>query len=472
MSRKYCFSFLSFFLVVLCLNVLCPNSQAQTYMGQWGPLINFPFEVTHAHLLPNGKVLMWPPYNNGDNPELWDPLTGSINPVMKAGYNIFCSGHSHLADGRLFVAGGQANALHYGVDNASIFDYKTNTWVAVKPMYAPRWYPTSTALGNGDVLVTSGAINPTSIVGLAQVWQHATGTWRNLPSAQLVLPLYPRMFLAPNGLVFYAGDLASTRYLNTSGTGTWTAVAITKYGASRDYGSAVQYGDGKIVIIGGGHPVPTAMTEVIDLTAQAPAWRSVAPMAHARRQLNATLLANGEILVNGGTSGDGNDGTHEVLSAEIWNPSTEQWTTVANQIGYRGYHSVALLLPDARVLVAGGEGTNTPPSSAQIYSPPYLFNGSRPVISSAPPHANYGNTFLVSTPNANSIVRVTLVRLGSVTHAFNQDQRFNSLKFSEVSGGLSVIAPATANLCPAGYYMLFLINSSGVPSVAAMINIS
>ena len=245
-------------------------------------------------------------------------------------------------------------------------------------MYAARWYPTSTTLGNGDVLVTSGAINPSTIAGLAQVWQHTTNTWRNLTSAQLILPLYPRMFVAPNGLVFYAGDSAKTNYLNTSGSGAWTVVAKTNYGGSRDYGSAAQYGDGKIVIMGGGHPVPTATTEVIDLTAQAPAWRLVAPMAYARRQLNATLLANGEVLVNGGTSGNGNDGTREALPAEIWSPITEKWTTVASEIGYRGYHSVALLLPDARVLVAGGEGTNTPSKSAQVYSPPYLFNGSRP----------------------------------------------------------------------------------------------
>ena len=106
---------------IFCLLLVLPLTvECQTYMGQWGPLIKFPFEVTHAHLMPNWNVLMWPPYNNGDNPQIWNPTTGSITPATKAGYNIFCAGHSHLADGRLFVAGGQAGALHYGVDNASI----------------------------------------------------------------------------------------------------------------------------------------------------------------------------------------------------------------------------------------------------------------------------------------------------------------------------------------------------------------
>jgi hypothetical protein len=336
-------------------------------------------------------------------------------------------------------------------------------------MESPRWYPTNTSLANGDILVTSGQIDPVrGISGLPQIWQAATATWQDLSSAQLIVPLYPRMLLAPNGKVFYAGEAPQSRYLDTTGTGQWTLVA--KSSTNRDYGSAIQYGDGKVLIVGGGSP-PTATAEVIDLNAPTPAWRLVGPMAYPRRQLNATLLPNGQVLVTGGTSGKGfNDVTNPVFPAEVWDPKSENWTTLSNQTGYRGYHSVALLLPDATVLVAGGDPNL---ATAQIYSPPYLFKGARPAITSAPAAVNYGGTFTVSASSSAGIVQVTWLRLGSVTHAFNQDQRFNNLSFTVASSTqLNVTAPTNPNLAPPGYYMMFLINGSGVPSVARFIHLN
>ena len=449
--------------------IACVAGQAQTgpsVVGEWGPVVSWPSEVTHANLLPNGKVLVWPPYSNGDNPQVWDPATNTFTVSPKAGYNIFCTGHSHLADGRVLVSGGQMGSVLYGVPNASIYDPASDTWTRLPDMQSPRWYPTNTSLANGDILVTSGQIDPVrGHNGLPQIWQAATSSWQDLSSAELILPLYPRMFLAPNGKVFYAGEAVQSRYLDTTGSGQWSLVARSN--TNRDYGSAVQYGDGKVLIVGGGNP-PTATTEVIDLNAPTPAWRLARSMAYARRQLNATLLANGQVLVTGGTSGKGfNDVTNPVFPAELWDPTSEAWTTLASQTGYRGYHSVALLLPDATVLVAGGDPNL---STAQIFSPPYLFNGSRPVISSAPTAVRYGSKFNVGTSNSAGIRRVTWLRLGSVTHAFNQDQRFNNLTFTVASSTqLSVTAPTNPNLAPPGYYMMFLINSAGVPSVANFI---
>jgi len=452
--------------------ITCVATQAQTgpsLDGEWGPVVSWPYEVTHASLLANGKVLVWPPYFSGDNARVWDPTTNTFVVSPKAGYNIFCTGHTHLADGRVLVAGGQIGAVLYGVPNASIYDPRTDTWTRLPDMQSPRWYPTNTILANGDILVTSGQIDPVrGINGLPQIWQAATSTWQDLSSAQLIVPLYPRMFLAPNGKVFYAGEAPQSRYLDTTGTGQWSLVA--KSNLNRDYGSAIQYGDGKILIVGGGNP-PTATAEVIDLNAPTPAWRLVGSMAYPRRQLNATLLPNGQVLVTGGTSGKGfNDLTSPVFPAELWDPISENWTTLASQTGYRGYHSVALLLPDATVLAAGGDRNL---STAQIFSPPYLFNGPRPVISSAAAAVGYGSTFTVGTSNSASITQVTWLRLGSVTHAFNQDQRFNSLIFTATSSTqLKVTAPANPNLAPPGYYMMFLINSAGVPSVARFIRLN
>ncbi|HWO40131.1 MAG TPA: kelch repeat-containing protein, partial [Candidatus Acidoferrum sp.] len=180
--------------------ITCVAAQAQmgpSLDGEWGPVLSWPSEVTHASLLANGKVLGWPPYHLGDNARVWDPATNTFVVSPKAGYNIFCTGHTHLADGRLLVAGGQIGAVLYGVPNASIYDPTTDTWTRLPDMQSPRWYPTDTTLANGDILVTSGQIDPVrGINGLPQIWQAATSTWQDLSSAQLIVPLYPRMFLA------------------------------------------------------------------------------------------------------------------------------------------------------------------------------------------------------------------------------------------------------------------------------------
>jgi hypothetical protein len=139
----------------------------------------------------------------------------------------------------------------------------------------------------------------------------------------------------------------------------------------------------------------------------------------------------------------------------------------------RVYHSTALLLKDGRVLLTGSGDADgsTNHFDAELFSPPYLFNGTRPKISSAPSTVGYGQSFFVETPQAASITRVTWVRLGSVTHAFDSNQRFNELSFTRTSTGLNVTAPGSRNLAPPGHYMLFILNGKEVPSVARVVRI-
>jgi hypothetical protein len=279
------------------------------------------------------------------------------------------------------------------------------------------------------------------------------------------------MFLAPNGKVFNAGPNQTTRYLDTTNTGTWTTVGNLNYNGTRDYGSAVMF-DGKILMAGGdGASGPATNTaEIIDLNAANPSWQNTSPMAIARRQLNLTILPDGKVFASGGSGGFGFDNANSpVYASEMWDPATGKWTTMDKVTVYRGYHSTALLLPDARVLSAGGEQTG---ASAEIYSPPYLFKGARPSITSAPTSVKYGQTFTVATPDAANITQVTWIGLGSVTHSFNQQQRLNHLQFVRATGALNITAPANANLAPPGYYMLFLLNGNGVPSVAKIIQIT
>jgi hypothetical protein len=241
---------------------------------------------------------------------------------------------------------------------------------------------------------------------------------------------------------------------------------------TRDYGSAVMYDEGKILYAGGGRTTNTA--EVIDLNQSAPTWRWTGSMAFARRNLNLTVLPTGEVLATGGVAGTtANDLSRAVHAAEIWNPTTERWTTLASNTISRGYHSSSLLLPDGRVLHAGSGGAAGAVNelNAELFSPPYLSRGQRPVITSAPSAVRYGNQFRILTPQAAAITRVSVIRLGAVTHAFDENQRFNRLSFTADATGLTVTAPSSGNRAPPGHYMLFIMNQADVPSVAKVVRI-
>jgi galactose oxidase len=259
-----------------------------------------------------------------------------------------------------------------------------------------------------------------------------------------------------------------SRYLDTSGTGAWTQVARPVH-PGRDYGPAVLYGEGKVAMIGGDSP-PTAEVEVIDLGASPPTWRLVARMSAARRQHNGTLLPDGRVFVNGGSGGAAfNDETAPILHSEVWDPAANRWTTWASEAVYRGYHSASILLPDGRVLSTGGRGAQY--YSRQIFSPPYLFRGSRPVITAAPDAVALDEPFAVETPDAARVRRVTMIRLGSVTHSFDWEQRFLELPFTSSAGRLTVTSPRNNRVAPPGYYMLFVLRDDGVPSRAHILQI-
>ena len=469
--------------ITLAASAATPVQGDPSVVGWWDPTIfAWPVVAIHAHLLPNGQVLAWQRKDTDLTTQtyVWDPATpNTFTPFLNPNTSLFCSGHAFLPDGRLLVAGGHHYNDGVGEPHTNLFDSTTNTWTRVADMNAGRWYPTTTTLGTGEILVVSGNIDGTLGVNkLPQLYQ-LQGGWVSLNGAVVGMRLYPWMLLAPNGKVFNPGPDKETYFLDPSGAGSWSAGPISNFGL-RDTGSAVMYDDGKVLIVGGGQTPPTNTAEVIDLNAPSPAWRYVGAMASGRRQMNATLLPDGKVLVTGGTSGSGaNNAVGSVYAAEMWDPATEVWSTMASMQVRRIYHSTAVLLPDGRVLSAGGgmpagSGGDTDHPDAEIYYPPYLFKCARPTITSAPTSVNYSQTFPVYTPDASSISRVTLIRLPSVTHTFNQNQRINRLSFTSdpLNGRLNVTAPASGNLCPPGHYMLFILNSNGVPSVAKVIQIT
>lgn len=476
-------------------------------LGRWDPVFELPNVAIHTHLLPNGTVLFWgrrdqPSGSLNEHectPHLWDPRTGALSqtpqPTRANGekVNVFCAGHAFLPDGRLLVAGGHIVDSD-GLDQACVYDYRTNTWTALPPMNRGRWYPTATALADGRVLVMSGSFirdGAVIINDLPQIWDGQQ--WQ--PTVNFIgLPLYPRLHVAPDGRAFMSGTNAQTYLLDTAGNGTWTPLpapgGMRKNGV-REYAPAVMYEPGKVLYVGGGNggasDVPTAAAEVIDLHQNPPAWRATASMNIPRRQHNATILADGSVLVTGGTRGPGfNDLApgSPVHTAELWDPLTETWTQLAAEDVDRCYHATALLLADATVLSAGGgefavgTGANDPRDShrnAQIFHPPYLFRGPRPQITSAPERVDYGQSFPLSV-SGPPVGRVTWIRLGSATHAFDQNQRINHLAFRVATqdqnmASLSVDAPERPQISPPGHYLLFALSQDGVPSHARIVQI-
>jgi galactose oxidase len=432
--------------------------------GGWSSPFPWPNVALHLHLLPSGRVLSWGHYGV---PQLWNPAAGAFTSVPSS-VLLFCAGHSLLTDGRLFVAGGHITDNH-GLPDITLFSASTGGWSASSAMQRGRWYPTTTTMANGEVVITAGRDQAGVNVPVPEVWTN--GVLRRLTGASLNLAYYPRAFLAPNGKLFLAGEQRSTMYLDITGSGLWTTVGSRRYGV-RDYGSAVMYDQGKILYAGGGYTTNTA--ETIDLTKAAPVWQWTGAMAFARRHLNATVLPTGQVLVTGGTSGAAfNDLTTAVHAAELWNPTTGAWTTLASNVVSRGYHATSLLLPDGRVLHAGsGDAAGTPDQrNAELFSPPYLFQGARPTIQSAPTLVRYNTTFRVATSKATSITKVSLIRLGSVTHAFDMNQRYQRLGFIADATGLTVTAPTTRKRTPPGHYMLFILNGAGVPSVAKIVQV-
>jgi hypothetical protein len=437
-------------------------AQGTASSGSWSAPFPWPVVAVHLSLLSNGRVLSW---GRNGKPQVWNPSTGSFTTVVSPS-NLFCAGQAFLPDGRLLVAGGHISDNH-GLPDINLFTVSSQTWSRSTPMRRGRWYPTSTMLASGDVVILAGRDEAGVAVAEPEVW--SAGGVRVLSTASRVLPYYPRAFLAPNGRIFYAGEAGVTRYLNPTGTGSWTTVASRLYGY-RDYGSAVMYDQGKILYVGGGHTTNTA--EIIDLTAAAPAWQWTGSMAYPRRQLNATVLPTGEVLVTSGSRGTAfNDVAQAVHPAELWSPTTGAWTTLASNSVNRSYHSTSILLPDGRVLHAGsGDGAGAPnETNAELFSPPYLFNGARPTITVAPTLVGYGTSFSVSTPQAAAIAKVSLIRLGSATHGFDMNQRFRWLSFTPGTGMLTVSAPTSRQVTPPGHYMLFILDGNGVPSVARIL---
>ena len=464
------------------------NAQANV-QGQWNTLsTQMPINPVHIAMMHTGKVLIVSgsgnfPSDTSYMAAIWDPATDTVT-TQPLQWDMFCNGMVTLADGRPFVMGG---TLQYdpflGQSLTSAFDPATGSFVNLQSMAHGRWYPTATTLSDGSVMVFSGFDETSTTNQTVEIFKVGSG-WSQPFEAPFTPPLYPRMHLLPNGSVFNSGSQTSSALFNPA-TQTWkVGVATTNYSGTRTYGTSVllpltpanNY-DPRVIIMGGGNPA-TATTEIIDMGASKPAWVTGPPMSQARTEMDAVILPNGKVLAVNGSVND-EDSTTASLDADLYDPASNTFSSAGTNAFPRLYHSNALLLPDATVLVLGGNpqrGTYEP--HMEIYSPAYLFTSggglaTRPTITSVTPGVlGYGSSFQIQTPDAASISSAVLVRAGSPTHAFDMDQRLVGLNFTVGSGVLNATAPPNGSIAPPGYYLLFILNSAGVPSLAQFVQMS
>ena len=474
--------------------------------GTWSQVFDWPLIAYNAALLPDGRVFTFGSnpvdqyegngrafYNDVWSPEIGLGLESHTTLQNTSATNLFCAAQTLLNGGELLIAGGDKTQNgqiesgddgvinNAGVQDLNIYDYR-NSQIVPSPieMTQGRWYPTMTTLSNGDVLV-QGGIDLTKNPSITpEVWTVTSG-WKVLSGASSATAYqeswsYPFSFLAPNGKVFIAGKGKNMWYIDPANNGSIKQAGVRE-NLVRSNGSAVMYDTGKILVMGGGaNAVASSLT--IDINGNKPEVRPADSMSTPRKFLDATLLADGQVFVNGGSSGTGSNINTVVYTSEIWNPKTGQWSMGATAQRPRMYHSTALLLPNGTVLTAGGDRPAAALNfNAEIYYPPYLFkkDGSgdfapRPSIV-AMSGVNYGQSFMATFGNTNEVSRVTLVRFGSVTHSFNMDQRFLELEFNQYENRLTIEAPVKPELAPPGYYMLFIFDKNGVPSEAVTVHL-
>jgi hypothetical protein len=470
-----------------------PPLRAQSSPGTQGRWTTLPYTMpvnpVHLALMNNGKVLIVAGSGNvaaeaNFRAAVWDPQAETFVVTQSLGWDMFCNGMVVLPDGRVFINGGnlQYDPFH-GEPRNAVFDPATGLFTNLQNMAHGRWYPTVTTLGDGRVMTFSGLTETGATNTAVEIYTAGSG-WSPEYPAGWTPPLYPRMHLLPDGTVLYAGSGTGSRLFNPV-TKTWSSVvATTNSATTRTYGTSVLLpltpANGykpRVMIFGGGNPA-TGTTEILDLSVSPLKWQWGPAMSQHRIEMNATILPNGKVLVLGGSRND-EDAATASLNADLFDPALKTFSTAGANAFPRLYHSGSLLLPDATVLLVGGNPTRAAyETRMEIYSPAYLFNADqtpafRPAITGVTPGTLvYGGAFQVHSPDAADIASVVLVRPGAPTHSFDMDQRMVGLSYSIGGGVLNVTAPPNGNIAPPGYYMLFILNAHGTPSVASFVHLS
>lgn len=399
---------------------------------------------------------------------VYDPITGksvNANPPV----DIECGAMVALADGRILVVGGHGKGPT-GISNVFLFDPITLEWIEQPATNGARYYPTTTLLADGRVVITAGfdhmgddntnvdVYTPPAPGGrlgsIKTVGQHLGG-------------LYPRQWLMPSGNVLETQRRGSY-ILNTK---TWEWTEYDRPGKHFSGESAILLpgppsGSTTAMVFGGGSNAgATTLSETFNAATPTAGWTRVAPLPEPRVHMQAVPTPNGSIIgIGGNQKGSFEQPVYEALS---YDPKANTWTTLAAQSERRGYHSAAVLLPGGRILSAGDTGAGGGGNTMETFSPPYL-SGTRPTITSSPSRVANGASFTISTPNSKS--RAVLMAPGAATHTVDMSARHIELRRTAVAGRITATVPSATVAAP-GYYMLFLVNGAGTPSSARWIHI-
>jgi hypothetical protein len=476
-----------------------PATAAPDVDGQWSEVLDWPIIPIHIALTPDGRLMSYGSTETGKQGgdvsfDIWNPVLGTgplSHTITPSGTrtDLFCSVQviDPLRD-LIITAGGDIPGSEIQAGTSEVTTYSTSTGhQAETPMEFARWYPTANTLPNGDILVEGGSSDGVAGNGILTPERYTPGEgWTTLSGISSEYAYgndknrwwYPRSWVAPNGEIFGVSGPAMY-YLDPEGEGDLTAAGSfngSNWGATS---TAVMYRPGLILQAGGGYqkngggqPASKAVS-LININSGSPVVSSASSMSFGRHWATSTVLPDGDVLVTGGASGNNTlDGV--AFQPEIWDPDTDTWSTLEAETFARLYHSTAILLPDATVFVGGG-GAPGPQNNlnGQIFSPPYLFDGDdlapRPTIIDAPDEIAYGESFGLQV--SADVAKATLIRAGSVTHSFNNGQRFIELDLTGSGSNRTAVAPANGNLAPPGTYLLFVLDSTGTPSVAALVDI-
>ncbi|NNE69689.1 MAG: DUF1929 domain-containing protein [Rhodothermales bacterium] len=461
-----------------------------TELGTWSSVIEWPHIPVSAANLPDGRVITWASNLKDGFPagpeytfsSVWNPETNNFVETPNHTHDMFCSHMVMLPDGRLLVNGGRNH-----VKTTSIFDFTSNTWSQDFSMNHGRWYPTSVALPNGRVFTASGSGQPNA-AGTAEIWIDGSGwfelgnvDWDPIASSNgFESHWWPHVYVDPRGDLFHAGPTEDMHRVTTSASGSITNLGPwLNDGWYSKHAAVTMYDEGLILIAGGATEFnadpSTNRAIIIDINGTTPVVTEIAPMQYARRFASAIMLPTGEVLVVGGnTSGFKFSDEGTVLPAEIWNPQTGAWRTVASISEPRNYHSIALLLESGKVLSAGGGlcggGCAANHQDGQVYTPGYLFNAAgneaaRPEIVAAPSAVGYGQNFLVEA--SGDVAYFSLIKASATTHAVNTDQRYLRMDIAGQTGNqYSLTSHDNINVLTPGYWMMFAVDAAGVPSEA------
>jgi hypothetical protein len=452
--------------------------EAPEEVGSWSTAVN-PGTKTigiSSALFHTGKVLMLGgKYRSTDKNTagyLFDPVTQTGHEVP-APAAVFCGAITFLSDGRMLSAGG-ADPVPKGIVDLWLFDVDGEVWTKQPDSPLGRYYPTSTRLADGRILIAAGnqlngtTKNPTVEIYTPPAPGTTMGTLDVVGPAH-VTNFYPHQWLMPDGKLLQVEGTKSYRF--DLANETWTNLPSLPSPSGQGSGSlhlpGGPSGSNRVMIIGGTvKSVGQRRTFSFDHANPSRGWSAGTAMPTARAHMNVVQVPDGSAFGIGGNSTKlYDDGQRQTMA---YNPATDTWTNLAIQTPRRAYHSTALLLPDGRIMSAGDTGAGGGRQLIDFYSPPYLFKGARPVITSAPATVGYNSSFAIGTgPEATKAV---LMAPAATTHAVEMNARRVELAVTRTATGFTAVAPTPA-VAPPGYYMLFTVTADGVPSTAKWVHV-